>query len=169
MDAEQRMATDSVAAYHQMLRAVDHMKQAGVQPDHATFSVVIDAAGFAGLPHEAERQFDAMTSLHGLHPQANQFTSLIEALARNGRLDKAEAVLDSLAARQPTSALKHDCLTAKSFNTLLGFCISAGDVARGQRVVAKMHQAGVAPDDITQAKLRDLARLCERRGGHTGG
>ncbi|ELR19653.1 pentatricopeptide repeat domain containing protein [Acanthamoeba castellanii str. Neff] len=154
MDAEQRMATDPVAAYHQVLRTVDHMKQAGVHPTHATFSVVIDAAGFAGLPHEAERQFDAMTPLHGLHPNTNNFTSLIEALARNGRLDKAEAVLDSLAARQPTSALQHDRLTAKSFNTLLGFCIGAGDSARGQRVVAKMHQAGVAPTEVTQAKLR---------------
>jgi pentatricopeptide repeat protein len=169
MDAEFRMATDHVAAYHQVLRDVDHMKQARVQPDHATLSVVIDAAGLAGLPHEAERQFDAMASLHGLHPQANQFTSLIEALARNGQLDKAEAVLDALAARRATSALKHDRLTAKSFNTLLGFCIDAGDAARGQRVVAKMHQAGVEPDDVTRAKLRNLAKLCERRGGHTGG
>jgi hypothetical protein len=33
MDAEFRMATDPVAAYHQMLRAVDHMKQARVQPE----------------------------------------------------------------------------------------------------------------------------------------
>jgi hypothetical protein len=93
-----------------------------------------------------------MTSLHGLHPQANQFTSLTEALARNGQLDKAEAVLGSLAARQATSALEHDRLTAKSsFTTLLGFCIGAGDAARGQRVAAKMHQAGVKPDDVTQA------------------
>ncbi len=169
MDAEFRMATDHVAAYHQVLRAVDHMKQAGVQPTHATLSIVINAAGLAGLPHEAERQFDAMASLHGLRPQANQFTSLIEALARNGQLDKAEAVLDALAARRATSALKHDRLTAKSFNTLLSFCIGPGDAARGQRVEAKMHQAGVEPDDITRARLRDLAKLCERRGGHTGG
>ena len=139
------------------------MKQEGVRPDHATFSIVIDAAGFAGLPHEAEHQFHAMTSLHGLHPNANNFTSLIEALARNGQLDKAEAVLDSLAARQAMSALEHDRLTAKSFNTLLGFCIGAGDAARGQRVVAKMHQAGVAPGDTMQANLRELARLVSVR------
>jgi pentatricopeptide repeat protein len=163
MDAEKRMAADHVEAYRQVLRAMDHMKQEGVRPNHATFSIVIDAAGFARLPDEAEHQFHAMTSLHGLHPNANNFTSLIEALARNGQLDKAEAVLDSLAARQATSALAHNRLTAKSFNTLLGFCIGAGDAARGQRVAAKMHQAGVEPDDIGQAKLRDLAKLCARR------
>jgi hypothetical protein len=55
----------------------------------------------------------------------------------------------ALAARQPTSALKHDRLTAKSVDTLLGLCIGVGDAARGQRVAAKTHQAGVAPDDIT--------------------
>jgi len=167
MDAEQRMTTDRVAAYHQVRRNLDHMLQAGVQPDHATFSIVIDAAGFARLPHEAEHQFHVMTSLHGLHPNANNFTSLIEALARNGQLDKAEAVLDSLTARKVTSALAHDRLTAKSFNTLLGFCIGAGDAARGQRV-AKMHQAGVEPNDVTQANLRNLAKLCERRSPKTG-
>ena len=112
MDAEKRIAADHVEAYRQVLRALDHMKQEGVRPDHATYSIVIDAAGFARLPDEAEHQFHAMTSLHGLHPNANNFTSLIEALARNGQLDKAEAVLDSLTARKVTSALAHDRLTA---------------------------------------------------------
>lgn len=121
LDAEHRMTTDRVAAYHQVRRTLDHMLQAGVQPDHATFSIVIDAAGFARLPHEAEHQFHVMTSLHGLHPNANNFTSLIEALARNGQLARAEAVLDSLAARQATSALAHDRLSARKFNTLLDF------------------------------------------------
>jgi hypothetical protein len=65
----------------------------------------------------------------------------------------------ALAARQPTSALKHDRLTAKSVDTLLGLCIGVGDAARGQRVAAKTHQAGVAPDVTTQARLRDLAKL----------
>ncbi len=52
-DAEFRMATDHVAAYHQVLHAVDHMKQARVHPTRATLSIVITAAGFAGLPHQA--------------------------------------------------------------------------------------------------------------------
>jgi pentatricopeptide repeat protein len=148
--------------YSKALQVFELMKAEGVRPSHTTFSILIDAAGHAGRPEEAEAHFAAMGT--SPRPDTNNYNSLIEALARNGQLDKAERVLDSLLRHTHTtdnrgSTDDHVGLarpTAKSFSSLLGFCLERKDVVRARRLAEKMRRASVAPDAIAQRQLDQI-------------
>lgn len=149
--------------YSKALQVFELMKAEGVRPCHTTFSILIDSAGHAGRPEEAEAHFAAMGT--SPRPDTNNYNSLIEALARNGQLDKAERVLDSLLrhthATDNRGSSTDDRVglarpTAKSFSSLLGFCLERKDLVRARRLAEKMKRARVAPDAIAQRQLDQI-------------
>ncbi len=88
----------------------------------------------------------------GVRPDTNNFNSLIEALARNKLLDRAEEILDLMKKWNVAP-------DAKTFTTLLSFCLEFGEGQRGQRIVARMKKANVQLDQLAKQKLRKLNRL----------
>jgi pentatricopeptide repeat protein len=144
--------------YAKAMQVFELMKSEGVQPCHITYSILIDAAGHAGKPEAAEAHFAAMTT--NPRPDTNNYNSLIEALARNGQLDKAERVLDNMlrtsdvgpggSSGDRVSLVRP---TAKSFSSLLGFCLERNDLARARRLADKMKRARVEPDAFAQRQL----------------
>jgi pentatricopeptide repeat protein len=133
------------------------MTKEGLQPSHSTFSTLIDSAGFAGKPEQAEAHFAAM-SKYNLRPDTNNYSALIEALARNHQLDKAERVLDSMLQRNRQLAGDEEGArpSAKSFSSLLGFCLARKEWKRASRLAKKLREARIPPDRFLQQQLDNL-------------
>jgi len=151
--------------YKKTLQVFKLMKDLGVPPSNKTYNILIDAAGFARKPQEAEAFFNEMQEApHYIQPTTNCYNSLIEALARNGQLSQAEKVLDSMMLTRVVGKLKTEeeiraNPTTKTFGTLLAFCLRRNDLARATRVVNKMKLFGVPVTALAKKMLQNFQRM----------
>ncbi|WOL05564.1 hypothetical protein Cni_G14293 [Canna indica] len=74
----------------------EQMKSANLYPTHATFVAVIAACNHLGLVEQGKHLFDSISNVYGMHPSADNFACLVDLLARNGLLENAKDVIESM-------------------------------------------------------------------------
>ncbi|KAF8407910.1 hypothetical protein HHK36_007048 [Tetracentron sinense] len=71
------------------LKIYDKMQLQDVKPNHATFVAVLRACGYMGLVEEGSRYFQAMHHDHGLDPQLEHYSCMVDIIGRSGRVNEA--------------------------------------------------------------------------------
>ncbi|ESQ45559.1 hypothetical protein EUTSA_v10010148mg [Eutrema salsugineum] len=64
-----------------------------VDPDAATFTAVLSACSHAGLVNEGLEIFNSMVEFHGVVPNVDHFSCLVDLFGRAGYLDEAESLV----------------------------------------------------------------------------
>lgn len=95
-----------------------------VAPDSITFVNVLSACAHSGLVEEGHYYFRYMTDVHGIEPTKEHYGSLVDLLARAGRLEEARKVIDEMPMSPDASVL----------GALLGACRIHGNVKLGEKI-----------------------------------
>ncbi|KAL5729568.1 hypothetical protein ACHQM5_002500 [Ranunculus cassubicifolius] len=111
------------------------MRETGLNPDHATFSSLLSAFSHSGLVEEGLYWFDVMSREFNIEPSEKHYASVIDLLARAGRVDKAYAMIESLGV-EPGVA---------TWVALLAGCSNHGRLDLGQKVAKKVFE--LRPED----------------------
>ncbi|KAI5385798.1 variant 2, partial [Lathyrus oleraceus] len=80
----------------QALELFELMKRLKIQPTYITFISVLNACAHAGLVEEGKRQFNSMIGDYGIEPRVEHFASLVDILGRQGQLQEAMDLVDSM-------------------------------------------------------------------------
>ncbi|KAK7319357.1 hypothetical protein RJT34_04077 [Clitoria ternatea] len=72
------------------------MKRLKIHPTYITFISVLNACAHAGLVEEGKRQFKSMINDYGIEPRIEHFASLVDILGRQGKLQEAMDVINSM-------------------------------------------------------------------------
>eukprot|EP01018_Ginkgo_biloba_P036666 Gb_31696 [translate_table: standard] len=72
------------------LAVFSQMQQAGIEPNHITFTCVLSACSHAGLVDEGWKYFNCMSQDYHITPNVEQYACLVDLLGRAGRLDEAQ-------------------------------------------------------------------------------
>lgn len=110
------------------LKLFKDMKLLGIKPDRVTFVGVLSACSHSGLISEAYLYFHSMHQDHGIQPEIEHYSCLVDALGRAGRVQEAEKLIASM----PFKA------SASMYRALLGACRVLGDSETGKRVASKL-------------------------------
>ncbi|CAJ2676071.1 unnamed protein product [Trifolium pratense] len=97
--------------FHEML-------EAGIQPDHVTFLVIISACGHAGLVDEGMHYFRCMTEEYGICARMEHYACMVDLYGRAGHLHEAFDTIKSM----PFTP------DAGTWGSLLGACRIHGNV-----------------------------------------
>ncbi|EEF36997.1 pentatricopeptide repeat-containing protein, putative [Ricinus communis] len=75
------------------LEIFETMIQKGLKPDKVTFLCVLTGCSHSGLVEEGRSVFNSMTSRHGICPDREHLSCMVDLLGRAGLLDEAEELL----------------------------------------------------------------------------
>eukprot|EP01018_Ginkgo_biloba_P025618 Gb_32099 [translate_table: standard] len=78
------------------LQLFEHMLQAGTKPDYVSLICVLAACSHGGLVEKGYGYFHGMHQYHGITPRAEHYSCMIDLLARAGRLDEAEDIINNM-------------------------------------------------------------------------
>ncbi|KAH7445630.1 hypothetical protein KP509_01G018600 [Ceratopteris richardii] len=78
------------------LKLFQEMMKQGTKPDAFTFSNLLSAFSHAGFVNEAHHYFLSMQSIYGIIQKEGHYNCLIDLLARVGRLDESEYLLNHM-------------------------------------------------------------------------
>ncbi|CAN1219449.1 Pentatricopeptide repeat-containing protein At5g66520 [Linum perenne] len=109
-------AEDAVELFIEMLRRK-------FRPNEITFVGVLNACAHSGDVDRAMQIFDSMERFHGIVPGVEHYGCLVHGLARAGRLEEAEELVDSMP-MEPNAAV---------WGALLGGCRIHGNMEIGER------------------------------------
>eukprot|EP01018_Ginkgo_biloba_P036141 Gb_02911 [translate_table: standard] len=120
------------------LQLFERMLQVGIRPNEISFIGVLSACGHAGLVDEGRRYFNSMRRDHGVIPEVEHYTCMVDLLGRAGCLDEAENFIDGMVA-EPDATI---------WGALLGACRIHGHVDLAKRAAEclldlKVHVAGI--------------------------
>ncbi|CAN0897271.1 Pentatricopeptide repeat-containing protein At4g18840 [Linum grandiflorum] len=103
------------------------MQRKKFKPDKITFVGVLNACAHSGDVDRAMEIFDSMEPVYGVVPGVEHYGCLVHGLARAGRLEEAEELVDSMSmmSMPPNAAV---------YGALLGGCRIHGNVDLGERV-----------------------------------
>ncbi|CAN1295140.1 Pentatricopeptide repeat-containing protein At1g09220, mitochondrial [Linum perenne] len=107
----------------------DRMEKDGWKPNRVTFLSVCNACSHGGLYEEGLEFFEQMVSKYRVVPDIKHYGSLVDMLARIGRLEEAE----NLAMSVPT-----EIANVVIWRTILGACSFHGNVEMAERVTRKI-------------------------------
>ncbi|THU55533.1 hypothetical protein C4D60_Mb11t07570 [Musa balbisiana] len=74
----------------------EQMKYANSYPTQATFVAVIAACSHLGLVDQGRFVFESISNVYGMSPSKDNFACLVDLFARNGLLEKAKDVIESM-------------------------------------------------------------------------
>ncbi|CAA0841628.1 Putative pentatricopeptide repeat-containing protein - mitochondrial [Striga hermonthica] len=95
------------------------MMETGAKPDHVTFASLLSAMSHSGLVDEGRKWFDAMINEYKIQPMEKHYVSLIDVLARSGRVEEARDVISLMDCGPKMSicvALLSGCINHKKFD-----------------------------------------------------
>eukprot|EP01018_Ginkgo_biloba_P031601 Gb_28200 [translate_table: standard] len=72
------------------------MQQAGMKPNHVTFTCILSACSHAGLMEEGWQYFNLMTQDYHITPSMRHYACIVDLLGRAGRLDAAMELINSM-------------------------------------------------------------------------
>lgn len=110
------------------LKLFKDMKLLAIEPDRVTFIGVLSACSHSGLISEAFSYFHSMQQDHGIQPEIEHYSCLVDALGRTGRVQEAENLIASM----PFKA------SASMYRALLGACRVLGDSETGKQVASRL-------------------------------
>lgn len=96
---------------------LDIMIQRGLKLDKVTFLAVLIGCDHAGLVEEGKMVFDSMKSIHGIKPERQHYSCLVDLLGRAGLLDEAEELIKQAPVKGASvmwSSLLHSCRVHKN-------------------------------------------------------
>lgn len=99
------------------------MIQKGLKPDKVTFLCVLSACSHSGLVKEGKLMFDSMKTSHGIYPDRQHYSCMVDLLGRAGLLDEAEELLHEAPGRG-------DCMM---WSSLLRSCTVHNNEILGRR------------------------------------
>ncbi|KAH7442971.1 hypothetical protein KP509_02G010800 [Ceratopteris richardii] len=108
----------------------DQMCQNKIIPNEVTFIGVLTACNHAGLVDVGLCHLISMEQEYGITPLENHYNCIVDLLSRSGRLEEAENMV--LKIPQDSRGV--------AWMTLLGACVSRGDVERGQRAAKNVFE-----------------------------
>ncbi|GMY26250.1 putative pentatricopeptide repeat-containing protein At3g05240 [Fagus crenata] len=117
------------------LEMLQALVQKGLKPDKVTFLCALTGCSHSGLVEEGKFLFDSMKTLHGINPERQHFSCMVDMLGRAGLLDEAQELLQ----RAPG---KGDSVMRSS---LLQSCRLHGNEIVGRRVAKILME--LEPDD----------------------
>lgn len=87
-------------AYHGLakdaLQVYESMHLENVKPNHATFVAVLRACGHMGLVGKGWHYFNSMLSDHGLEPQLEHYSCMVDIVGRSGQFSKALELIQNM-------------------------------------------------------------------------
>ncbi|MED6150756.1 hypothetical protein PIB30_075600 [Stylosanthes scabra] len=124
------------------LAVLQAMIEKGLKPDKVAFLCALTGCNHKGLVEEGKVVFDSMKSLHGIQPDRQHFSCIVDLLCRAGLLYEAEELL----LRSPE---KRDCVM---WSSLLQSCRVHGNEEVGTRAAqALVEQSPKDPAVLLQA------------------
>ncbi|KAH7652948.1 TPR-like protein [Dioscorea alata] len=78
------------------LQIFSEMERSGVVPDDIAFIGALCACTHAGLVDRGHQIFDSMYQCYGLRPKVEHYGCMVDLLARNGLLNEAKELVDSM-------------------------------------------------------------------------
>ncbi|KAJ7298871.1 hypothetical protein O6H91_06G075800 [Diphasiastrum complanatum] len=112
------------------LHVLGQMQWEGLRPDKVAYVSIFSACSHAGLLENGCHYFDSVSTQHGVEPDWEHYSCIIDLLGRAGRLDEAEDHINRLPCRS----------SGFLWLTLLGACKLHGDVERGKRIAKLLLQ-----------------------------
>lgn len=94
------------------------MIESQIRPDHATFASLLSALSHSGLVDQGQYWFNAMIKDYKIQPMEKHYVSLIDLLARGGRVEEAEGVIQAMEIEPGIAvwvALLSGCVNHKKF------------------------------------------------------
>ncbi|CAN6471900.1 unnamed protein product [Victoria cruziana] len=80
----------------EVLQLFHQMIGEGLRPNHVTFLAVLCACSHAGLVAEAWKYFNVMAAEYGMKPKAEHCASMVDLMARSGKLGEAHQFVNML-------------------------------------------------------------------------
>merc|ERR1719235_3057007 len=121
------------------LKLLEGMQDAGIAPSNHTLSILVKLLGRAKRVKDAFKVVDDLTAKHGLRPNIQVYTCLIQACLNNRQLDKAMAAHDKMVAdahckpdERAYTALVRGCLQANGLDEAVHALRSAFHLKEGQ-------------------------------------
>ncbi|KAG8059982.1 hypothetical protein GUJ93_ZPchr0002g22977 [Zizania palustris] len=74
----------------------DRMVESGVKPNTVTFASLMYACSHAGMIDEGLRLFEDMHKVHGLMPNGEHYSCLVDMLGRAGRIEEAYSFIQGM-------------------------------------------------------------------------
>ncbi|OMO61143.1 hypothetical protein COLO4_33530 [Corchorus olitorius] len=130
------MFTSMVGGYamhgmgEEALHLFSYMLELGVKPDHVIITAILSACSHTGLVDEGLKIFYSLETAHGMKPSIEQYSCIVDLLARGGRIKDAY----SLVAGLPVEA------NANVWGTLLAACRTHHEVELGRIVANHLFQ-----------------------------
>ncbi|KAF3438899.1 hypothetical protein FNV43_RR17174 [Rhamnella rubrinervis] len=81
---------------NEALRFFELLLKSGAKPDHITFVGVLSACTHAGLVDKGLEYFHSIKAKHGLAYTADHYACIVDLLARAGRFEEAENIINNM-------------------------------------------------------------------------
>ncbi|KAG5402956.1 hypothetical protein IGI04_009075 [Brassica rapa subsp. trilocularis] len=136
------MFTSMIAGYavhgmgEEALMIYSRMLDLGIKPDHVFITTLLTACCHAGLIQDGLHIFDSIRTVYGINPTMEQYASVVDLLARRGRLDDAYAFVTEMPV-EPNENI---------WGTLLRACITYNRMDLGR--LAANHLLEAESEDI---------------------
>ncbi|CAL8165088.1 unnamed protein product [Prunus armeniaca] len=83
----------------QAIDLFEEMKQQCVEPDAITLLGVLSSCRHAGLVQEGRRYFNSMIKEHGIQPELDHYSCVVDLLGRAGLLEEAQCFIEKMPIR----------------------------------------------------------------------
>eukprot|EP01018_Ginkgo_biloba_P034731 Gb_12556 [translate_table: standard] len=108
----------------------NHMQEAGIKPDHITFTAVLSACSHAGLVDEGWQYFNSMGQDYHISPCLEHYACMVDLLGRAGHLEEAYKFVN----RMP---LEPDVCV---WGALLGACRIHNNIELGESAAERLFE-----------------------------
>lgn len=101
----------ALSVFHQMIKTQ-------TRPDHVTFASLLSAMSHSGLVEEGMYWFDVMIKDYKIQPMEKHYVSLVDVLARGGRVEEAQSLIQDMECEPGTAvwvALLSGCINHNKF------------------------------------------------------
>ncbi|PSR99544.1 Pentatricopeptide repeat-containing protein [Actinidia chinensis var. chinensis] len=106
----------------------DVMVKNGVEPDHVTFTHLLNAFSHSGLVKEGRKYFELMSCVYRVEPRLDHYSCMVDLLGRAGHLKDAHKLIESMP-MEPNSAV---------WGALLNACRVYRDIELGTQVAERL-------------------------------
>ncbi|KAI3893866.1 hypothetical protein MKX03_025198 [Papaver bracteatum] len=106
------------------IRIFEKMKSARITPDHISYLAVLCSCSHMGSVEKGFHYFNSMVEVHGIKPELDHYTCMVDLLGRAGLLEEAERFINTMPIT-PDNVI---------WGALLGAWRTHSNVEMGQRV-----------------------------------
>ncbi|MBA0870936.1 hypothetical protein Goshw_019158 [Gossypium schwendimanii] len=106
------------------------MLELGLKPDHVIITAILSSCSHAGLVNEGLKIFDSLETAYGMKPSIEQYSCIVDLLARGGRINDAYSLVAGMSVEA----------NANVWGALLGACRTHHEVGLGCVVADHLFQ-----------------------------